>query len=143
MRVRGVYRKAYEGFTGDFGIEKMHAKTRKKLKQAMRRRVRRTAENPMDWVYDEYDHYGSYLGELIHGDGYDYWSMDDLMTDWHEDFHGLDLSHWIYYFDWECDEPWEELEKVEEPQYYSYEGIPLAITDVWYNYWIYYEYYEE
>ena len=134
MRVRGVYRKAYEGFTGDFGIEKMHAKTRKKMKQAMRRRVRRTAENPMDWYWNV-DGF-----QWVEGAGW--YTADpfgaDLMEPWHEDFHGLDLAHWIYYYDWDCEKPWEELEKVEDPQYYSYEGVPLAITDVWYNYWIYY-----
>lgn len=120
MRVRGVYRKAYEGFVGDFGVDKMHAKTRRKLKKAMRRRVRRTAENPMDWVYS-----GGYLEGFIVGGGYFHWLDGSYMADEDDDFNNYDIDRWIYYFDWDCDEPWEELSELDNWWDYSYNGIPM------------------
>lgn len=137
MRVRGVYRKAYEGFVGDFGVDKMHAKTRRKLKKAMRRRVRRTAENPMDWVYSK-----GYLEGFIVGYGYFHWVDGSYMSDEDDDFNNYDIDHWIYCFDWNCGEPVDELECLDELYYYSYDGMPMAITDIWYNNWIYQEYME-
>lgn len=34
----------------------------------------------------------------------------------------------------------DELECLDELYYYSYDGIPMVIPDIWYNNWIYQEY---
>ncbi|WAX15761.1 hypothetical protein EG103P3_00092 [Enterococcus phage EG103P3] len=145
MKCRGIYRKWTDnGYIEPYNaLVSKKAKYRRQAKKGLRRRERRLAENPMDWVYDEYDHCGSYLGELIYGDGYDYWAYEDLITDWDDDFNNYERDYWIYLFDWNCGEPVDELECLDELYYYSYNGMPMDITDIWYNNWIYQEYMEE
>lgn len=130
MKCRGVYRK----WTDNDYVEPYNAlvskkaKYRRQAKKGLRRRERRLAENPMDWVYDIETRWYRTLGELIYGDGYDYWAYEDLMEDWDEDFNNYDIDRWIYYFDWDCNEPWEELSELENWWDFSYNGI--AMKDV-------------
>lgn len=144
MKCRGVYRKWTDnGYIEPYNaLVSKKAKYRRQAKKGLRRRERRLAENPMDWIYDIESRWYHTLGELVHGDGYDYWAYDDLMDDWDEDFNNYDLDRWKYYFDWDCGEPVDELECLDELHYYSYDGIPMVIPDIWYNNWIYEEYME-
>lgn len=130
MKCRGVYRKWTDnGYIEPYNaLVSKKAKYRRQAKKGLRRRERRLAENPMDWVYDIETHWYRTLGELIYGDGYDYWAYEDLMEDWDEDFNNYDIDLWIYYFDWDCNEPREELSELENWWDFSYNGI--AMKDV-------------
>lgn len=130
MKCRGVYRKWTDnGYIEPYNaLVSKKAKYRRQAKKGLRRRERRLAENPMDWVYDIETRWYRTLGELIYGDGYDYWAYEDLMEDWDEDFNNYDIDRWIYYFDWDCNEPWEELSELENWWDFSYNGI--AMKDV-------------
>ncbi|WAX15560.1 hypothetical protein EG103P1_00096 [Enterococcus phage EG103P1] len=121
MKCRGVYRKWTDnGYIEPYNaLVSKKAKYRRQAKKGLRRRERRLAENPMDWAYE------------------------DLMTDWDDDFNNYERDYWIYLFDWNCGEPVDELECLDELYYYSYNGMPMDITDIWYNNWIYQEYMEE
>lgn len=130
MKCRGIYRKWTDnGYIEPYNaLVSKKAKYRRQAKKDLRRRERRLAENPMDWVYDIETRWYRTLGELIYGDGYDYWAYEDLMEDWDEDFNNYDIDRWIYYFDWDCNEPWEELSELENWWDFSYNGI--AMKDV-------------
>lgn len=127
MKCRGVYRK----WTGNGYIEPYNAlvskkaKYRRQAKKGLRRRERRLGENPMDLVYDIESRWYHTLGELVYGDGYDYWAYDDLREDWDEDFNNYDIDRWKYYFDWDCNEPWEELSELDNWWDFAYNGISM------------------
>lgn len=127
MKCRGIYRKWTDnGYIEPYNaLVSKKAKYRRQAKKDLRRRERRLAENPMDWVYDIETRWYRTLGELIYGDGYDYWAYEDLMEDWDEDFNNYDIDRWIYYFDWDCNEPWQELSKLANWWDFSYNGIPM------------------
>lgn len=127
MKCRGIYRKWTDnGYIEPYNaLVSKKAKYRRQAKKGLRRRERRLAENPMDWVYDIETRWYRTLGELIYGDGYDYWAYEDLMEDWDEDFNNYDIDRWIYYFDWDCNEPWQELSKLANWWDFSYNGIPM------------------
>ena len=127
MKCRGVYRKWTDnGYIEPYNaLVSKKAKYRRQAKKGLRRRERRLAENPMDLVYDIESRWYHTLGVLVHGDGYDYWAYDDLMEDWDEDFNNYDIDRWKYYFDWDCNEPWEELSELDNWWDYSYNGISM------------------
>lgn len=127
MKCRGVYRKWTDnGYIEPYNaLVSKKAKYRRQAKKGLRRRERRLAENPMDLVYDIESRWYHTLGELVHGDGYDYWAYDDLMEDWDEDFNNYDIDRWKYYFDWDCNEPWEELSELDNWWDFAYNGISM------------------
>lgn len=127
MKCRGVYRKWTDnGYIEPYNaLVSKKAKYRRQAKKGLRRRERRLAENPMDLVYDIESRWYHTLGVLVHGDGYDYWAYDDLMEDWDEDFNNYDIDHWKYYFDWDCNEPWEELSELDNWWDFAYNGISM------------------
>lgn len=103
MKCRGVYRKWTDnGYIEPYNaLVSKKAKYRRQAKKGLRRRARRLAENPMDLLYD------------------------DLMEDWDEDFNNYDIDHWKYYFDWDCNEPWEELSELDNWWDFAYNGISM------------------
>ena len=127
MKCRGVYRKWTDnGYIEPYNaLVSKKAKYRRQAKKDLRRRERRLAENPMDLVYDIESRWYHTLGVLVHGDGYDYWAYDDLMEDWDEDFNNYDIDRWKYYFDWDCNEPWEELSELDNWWDFAYNGISM------------------
>lgn len=127
MKCRGVYRKWTDnGYIEPYNaLVSKKAKYRRQAKKGLRRRERRLAKNQMDWVYDEYDCCGSYLGELIFGDGNDCWVYEYLMDDWYEDFNNYERDYLIYLFDWDCNEPLEELSELDNWWDFAYNGISM------------------
>lgn len=127
MKCRGVYRKWTDnGYIEPYNaLVSKKAKYRRQAKKGSRRRERRLAENPMDLIYDIESRWYHTLGVLVYGDGYDYWAYDDLMEDWDEDFNNYDIDRWKYYFDWDCNEPWEELSELDNWWDFAYNGISM------------------
>lgn len=127
MKCRGVYRKWTDnGYIEPYNaLVSKKAKYRRQAKKGLRRRERRLAENPMDLVYDIESRWYHTLDVIVHGDGYDYWVYDDLMEDWDEDFNNYGIDSWKYYFDWDCNEPWEELSEIDNWWDFAYNGISM------------------
>lgn len=123
MKTRGVYAKWTEnGWMEPWycALFSKKAKIRRQAKQAVRRRVRRTAEKPMQWIYR--DLYG--LPNALYGDGWDCWANgEDYEWAWEDNLY-LEYT----YLDWkEFADNFEELCDRPNAYDFSLNGIPLEI----------------